>query len=275
MAVTRAANAVRSTLELRLDEGLIASFRSPRFARGAPLSDRVGLKMPFEVSTSATEGLAAVLQRLYRNRFSDAELATMRKVWGVLVRDFFQSRIRRESTVLDIGAGPCLFINELQARRRIALDANPDVRDYAAVGVEAIVVSDLSLEEIVDGSIDYVFLSNFLEHLPDYFAVLDLLTRIHRKLRGGGSLLVLQPNYRLAASRYFDFIDHSMILTEASLQEALTAVGFEIKELKLRFLPFTSKSRLPQWPWLVAAYLRLPPVQWLFGRQTFVAAARV
>jgi SAM-dependent methyltransferase len=229
--------------------------------------------MPSEVSTSATESLAAVLQRLYRNRFSDAELVTMRKVWGVLVRDFFQSRIRRESTVLDIGAGPCLFINELQARRRIALDANPDVRLHAAAGVEALVTSDLLLEEIGDETIDYVFVSNFLEHLPDYLSVLDLLDRIRRKLVPGGVLLILQPNYRLASAHYFDFVDHSMILTEASLQEALTAVGFQIKELKTRFLPFTSKSRMPQWPWLVAAYLRLPPAQWLFGKQTFVAAA--
>lgn len=162
----------------------------------------------------------------------------MRAVWGVLVRDFFQKRIREDSTVLDIGAGPCLFINQIQARRRIALDANSDVRGQAGQGVEALVTEDLSLREIGDETIDYVFLSNFLEHLPDYLAVLDLLTRIHRKLKHGGSLLVLRPNYRLAASRYFDFIDHSMILTEASLLEALTAVGFQIKELKTRFLSF-------------------------------------
>lgn len=199
----------------------------------------------------------------------------MRKVWGVLVRDFFQSRIRRDSTVLDIGAGPCLFINEIQARRRIALDANPDVREYAGEGVESLVTNDLSLDEIADGSVDYVFLSNFLEHLPDYLSVLDLLARIHRKLTSGGILLILQPNYRLTPRRYFDFVDHSMILTETSLREALEAAGFEIRELKLRFLPFTSKSRMPQWPWLVATYLRFPPAQWLLGKQTFVAAARV
>lgn len=229
--------------------------------------------MQHEVSTSSMQSLAAVLQRLYRNRFSDAELARMRKVWSVLVRDFFQRRIKRESTVLDIGAGPCLFINELQARRRIALDANPDVRLHAAAGVEPLVTSNLLLEEIGDGTIDYVFVSNFLEHLPDYLSVLDLLDRIRRKLVPGGVLLVLQPNYRLASAHYFDFVDHTMILTEASLQEALTAVGFQIKELRTRFLPFTSKSRMPQWPWLVAAYLRFPPAQWLLGKQTFVAAA--
>lgn len=224
---------------------------------------------------ASSAGLAVILQRLYRSRFSADDLERMRKVWSVLVRDFFQKRIRRDSSVLDIGAGHCLFINEVQARRRVALDANPDLPLHAGPGVEAIVASDLLLDEVDDGSIDYVFLSNFLEHLPDYLSVLDLLARVHRKLVTGGVLLILQPNYRLTHARYFDFIDHSMILTDTGLQEALSAVGFEIRELKVRFLPFTSKSRIPQWPWLVTAFLRFPPAQWLFGQQTFVAAAKV
>jgi 2-polyprenyl-3-methyl-5-hydroxy-6-metoxy-1,4-benzoquinol methylase len=227
------------------------------------------------ISIGEDNHLADVLQRLYRNLFSAAELAAMRKVWRVLVRDFFQKHIRPDSTVLDVGAGPCLFINEVRARRRIAFDANPDLRDHADPEVETVLAKDLSLDEFPDGTVDHVFLSNFLEHLPDYRTILDLLARIHRKLGAGGSILILQPNFRLTPSHYFDFIDHSMILTETSLQEALIAAGFEIREMKVRFLPFTSKSRIPQWPWLVALYLRLPPAQWIFGKQTFAAAIKV
>jgi Methyltransferase domain len=218
--------------------------------------------------------LAAVLQRLYRTRFSAAEIAAMQKVWRVLVRDFFQKRIRPDSTVLDVGAGPCLFINEVRARRRIALDANPDLAIHAGPGVETVVSANLSLDEIPDGTVDHVFLSNFLEHLPDYRSVLDLLARVHGKLTGKGTVLVLQPNFRLAPSHYFDFIDHSMILTDVSLREALDAAGFGIREMKTRFLPLTSKSRIPKAPWLVSLYLRLPPAQWLLGKQTFVVAAK-
>ena len=220
------------------------------------------------------ERLAGVLQRLYRTRFSAAEIATMHRVWRVLVRDFFQKRIRPDSTVLDVGAGPCLLINEVRARRRIALDANPDLAIHAGPGVETVVSADLSLDEIPDESVDHVFLSNFLEHLPNYRTILDLLARVRRKLSPEGTVLVLQPNFRLAPAHYFDFIDHSMILTEVSLREALVAAGFEIQEMKVRFLPLTSKSRIPKWPWLVALYVRLPPAQWLFGKQTFVVAAK-
>jgi SAM-dependent methyltransferase len=173
-----------------------------------------------------------------------------------------------------VGAGHCHFINAVRAARRIALDANPDLRRYVAPGVEALVSSDLSLGALPDGAIGHVFLSNLLEHLPDYRAALSLLSSVHRKLEPGGSVLILQPNFRLVPRRYFDFLDHQLILTDRSLVEALNVVGFEVGELRVRFLPLTSKSHLPRHPWLVAAYLRLRPLQWLLGGQTFAVGVK-
>jgi len=86
--------------------------------------------------------------------------------------------------------------------------------------------------------------------------------------------MILQPNFRLAAKRYFDFLDRRVILTDKSLVEALEVVGFEIRELRTRGLPFTSKSALPKWEWAVSLYLRLRPAQWLLGKQTYVGAVR-
>ena len=39
-----------------------------------------------------------------------------------------------------------------------------------------------------------------------------------------------------------------------------------------RFLPYTTKSRLPQSAWLVRAYLRFPPAWRLLGGQTLLVA---
>ena len=86
--------------------------------------------------------------------------------------------------------------------------------------------------------------------------------------------MVLQPNFRLEPRRYFDFLDHQVVLTDSSLVEALETAGFRIAELRVRFLPFTSKSRVPKWEWAVRLYLRLPPVQWLLGKQTFARGVR-
>ena len=221
-----------------------------------------------------SEDIGPILERLYRRRFSETDRAEMEVVWRVLVRDFFQARIDPASAVLDVGAGTCVFINHVRAARRIALDANPELPRLAAPGVETIVTDDLSLRQLEPGSIGCAFVSNFLEHLDDHLAVLRLLAAVRRVLRPGGSLLVLQPNFRLEPLRYFDFLDHRVILTDQSLREALEVSGFRVDELRARFLPFTSKSRLPKWAWAVRLYLRLPPAQWLLGRQTFAHAVK-
>jgi hypothetical protein len=41
-----------------------------------------------------------------------------------------------------------------------------------------------------------------------------------------------------------------------------------------RFLPYTTKSRLPQAPWLVSLYLRFPLVWRILGKQTLVVASK-
>lgn len=223
---------------------------------------------------NVTDDLRPILERLYQRRYSADDLHRMRGVWTVLVQDFFQRRIDPASSILDVGAGACLFINEVRAARRVALDANPELTRYAAPGVETLVTDDLTFAEIADDSLGHVFLSNFLEHLSDHRAVIRVLSAVHRKLKPGGSVLILQPNFRLDPARYFDTLDHSVILTDASLVEAVEVVGFRIVELRRRFLPFTSKSRLPKWKWLVKIYLRLRPVQWFVGKQTYVRAVK-
>lgn len=215
-----------------------------------------------------------VLAELYRRRFPPAELEAMRAVWRVLVREFFGPRIPQQGTVVDVGAGPCLFINEVKAARRIAVDANPTLAEAAAPGVEVVVDGDVDIPSIPDGTADTVFMSNFLEHLASPAEVLGVLSAARRILRPGGEILVLQPNFRLCPTRYFDFVDHTVVLTDRSLVEGLEATGFTVRELRVRFLPFTSKSRIPKWPWAVSIYLRVRPLQWLLGGQTFVRARR-
>jgi len=226
------------------------------------------------VTPSRPKDFGEVLQLIYRQLYSEEELEELRRVWVVLVRDFFQKRIKNPGTVVDVGAGPCHFINEVRATRRIAIDANPDTLRRAAPGVEVMCAMGSSLADLPDESVDHIFMSNFLEHLPSYKEVLEILATAYMKLRPGGSLLILQPNYRLEPVRYFDPIDHTVVLTDRNLVLALKALSFRIDELRVRFLPFTTKSRLPQSPLLVAIYLRLRPVQWLMGGQTFINARR-
>jgi len=86
--------------------------------------------------------------------------------------------------------------------------------------------------------------------------------------------LVLQPNIRYAFKVYWDFFDHNLPLSHASMLEALALCGFETETVRPRFLPYSTKSALPSWPILVRLYLRCPALHRLLGKQMFIVAVR-
>ena len=119
-----------------------------------------------------------------------------------------------------------------------------------------------------------IFMSNYLEHLYSRDVVVEQLRVAARLLLPGGHLIVLQPNVRLVGQRYWDFIDHHVALTERSLEEAAELADLRTVKLIPRFLPYSTKGRLPSHPLLVRAYLRFPPAWWLLGKQTLYVGTR-
>ncbi|QQV76934.1 class I SAM-dependent methyltransferase [Sphingomonas aliaeris] len=190
-------------------------------------------------------------------------------VWSALWRYFFRNRIAANACVLDLGAGYGDFINTVVARRRIAVDTWPGLVQQVDAGVEAIVGPVDDLGAIGDGAVDYAFASNLFEHLPqDVFVA--ALAEIRRTLAPGGTLTILQPNYRYAYREYFDDYTHVAVYSHVSLADLLRAHGWNILEVRPRFLPLTVKSRLPTWPVLIAAYLWSPIKP--MGKQMLVVA---
>ncbi len=212
---------------------------------------------------------------LYRHRFDDRDRAAKDAVWKVLCEAFFSKYVRASDTVLDVGAGYCEFINHVSAARRIAVDANPELARFARLGVEARCTSAERLDFLSDASVDVAFTSNFLEHLPDKGALLALVREIARVLKPGGHLLIMGPNVKYVPGSYWDYFDHHIALTEKSVGELLHLCGFSVTETVPRFMPYTVKSRLPKWPWLVRLYLRVgKPAFMLFGKQFFVVGQK-
>jgi hypothetical protein len=89
-------------------------------------------------------------------------------------------------------------------------------------------------------------------------------------LKPGGHVLILGPNFRYCYREYYDYFDHHLALTEKAIVEALHLAGFVVEKAIPRTLPFTFRSRLPSWPWLVWVYVRCPWLWRLFGAQFFV-----
>ncbi len=219
--------------------------------------------------------MAMEAEELYSQRFADVNQEKRAAMWEVLCRVVLQRYVQPTDTVVDLGAGFCEFINAIRCAHRVAIDANPAARKHAAEGVNLIAGDVYAvLSNVADATVNLVFCSNFFEHLRDKQAVLTLLGEVHRVLVPEGRLIVIQPNIRYAYKEYWDFFDHHVPLSHGSFSEALHLSGYRIEFLKPRFLPYTTKSRLPQAAWLLRVYLALPPAQWLFGKQMLVVARK-
>lgn len=215
------------------------------------------------------------LKELYARRFGPKERAQKNALWKVLCQSFLQRYVSESDVVVDLGAGYCEFINNIRCGRKIAVDLNEETRQCAADDVAVLLEPADALSSIEDSTVDIVFASNMFEHLPDKEVLRAVLAAIHRVLRHGGRLLVLQPNIRYAYKDYWDYFDHYLPLSHLSLSEVLMLKGFTIEEVRPRFLPYTVKSRLPKSGFLLKIYLRLPPLHLLMGKQMFLVAAKV
>jgi SAM-dependent methyltransferase len=178
-------------------------------------------------------------------------------VWRSLWRFYFCNLISPNDCVLDLGCGYGDFINNVIARRRIAIDSWGGFVKYVDPDVERIVGSVTDLDFIEEGVVDFAFASNLFEHLSrDAFAC--VLDRLRVKLAGNGTLNILQPNYRYAYKEYFDDYTHVSVYSHISIADFLKTNGFDVLEIRARFLPLTIKSRLPISSWLIKAYLASP-----------------
>jgi SAM-dependent methyltransferase len=216
----------------------------------------------------------SVLEAQYRRRFA-AQQASREAVWRVLVDAWFSRYVDGAEAVLDLGCGWGAFINRVDVPRRYGLDLNVDAARHVDEGVVLFHQSAADPWPVADRSLDLVFTSNFLEHLPGRDAIMAALGEAFRCLRPGARIVCLGPDIRYAKGDYWNFFDHIVPLTARSLTEALELAGFHADDVIDRFLPFTmADRRRPPPSWVIRAYLRLRPAWRLLGRQFLVVAAK-
>lgn len=216
------------------------------------------------------------LEMLYKTRFSEPEEKRKNLLWVEICR-FIKKKLGKDyDIVVDVAAGYCDFINNFATNgKKIAVDINPDMKRFAAEDVEPI-VSDIGClgDYFSAGCNALFFMSNFLEHITKS-QIEELFKTLYDILGEGGNICVLTPNIRYVGNKYWDFFDHITPITEKALIERAESLGFQTELCVKRFLPFTTKSALPQAPWIVRLYLKLMPLSGLFfGEQSLLVFAK-
>jgi 2-polyprenyl-3-methyl-5-hydroxy-6-metoxy-1,4-benzoquinol methylase len=174
-------------------------------------------------------------------------------VWKAIC-EYLQRFVAPSSTVMDVGAGYCDFINQIQARTKYAVDSNPETARWCAPGVQFIHATPIEALDLPGQSVDVIMTSNLLEHLtPAQCSV--LFDRFDDLLAPAGKLIVIQPNYHYCYRRYWDDFTHVRAFSDVSLRDFLHSRGYRILALEKRFLPFSFKSRLPKSYWMAKLYL--------------------
>jgi SAM-dependent methyltransferase len=222
---------------------------------------------------NAGRTLEQTLQEEYRARFQ-AGAAYRMKVWKILCESYFSQLVPRSSRLLDVGCGWGEFINQIDVAEKLAMDLNPDAKAHLASDVRFLHQDCSKQWPLETGSLDVVFSSNFLEHLPDKAHIEATLAEAHRTLKPGGQIILLGPNIRFLPGTYWDFWDHHVAISDRSIAEMLALTGFKVVTQVDKFLPYTmSGGREP--PLLfVQAYLRAPLLWRLFGKQFLVVGKR-
>lgn len=216
------------------------------------------------------------VKKLYDKRFTTYERIKKQELWKILCHDFLQQFVGKSDLVIDIGAGHCEFINNICCGQKVAIDSNSSIKKYADKDVKLIINSVKKIRGLFgDNTLDVIFMSNFLEHLDSKEDVFRILNESYSVLKKGGKLLIMQPDIGLVGQEYWDFFDHKVPITCASLIEVLNVLNFKIKFLRYPFLPYSTKVKhLPLYPPLLRVYLKLRFLHFLFGKQFFVCAEK-
>jgi ubiquinone/menaquinone biosynthesis C-methylase UbiE len=182
--------------------------------------------------------------------------------------------MERPQRVLDPAAGRGEFIESVPAKETWAVDqvSHPEARHKPDTKVITASIMEIDLPE---AHFDGIFVSNFLEHLPDQQSIAAFMQQMHRVAGEGGRIAVMGPNFRHCPDRYWDCADHYVALTHISVCEHLYAAGFEPDRVISRYLPYSFRGSLPASPTLVRLYLKYPLAWKVLGKQFLVIGRKL
>jgi SAM-dependent methyltransferase len=210
-------------------------------------------------------------ERMYAWRFHDVDQGRRQAVWREIAR-YVHRVMGAPARMLDPAAGRGEFITAVPAVERWGVDrVGQGVPESSGTKM---IITDIMAADIPTDYFDGVFVSNFLEHLPDQNTVAAVLGKLYTAMAPGGRIAIIGPNFRYCTREYFDCADHTVILSHIAVTEHLYAAGFDVDAVSPRFLPYSFRGLLPPSPVLTRLYLRAPALWRLLGKQFLVLARK-
>lgn len=217
---------------------------------------------------------AAAIQSLYQTRFASSE-AYRNKIWRILCRSFFSKYISKTAEIIDLGSGWGEFINNIEVKKKYAMDLNHASKAHLSPDVVFIHQDCSATWPFESDTFDVVFTSNFIEHLFDKPSIERSVAEAYRCLKNNGLLICMGPNIKYVRESYWDFWDHHIPLTEVSCSELLRSANFIIERKTAKFLPYSMSKGFQPPIALVKIYLRTPIIWKLFGKQFLVIGKKI
>ena len=142
--------------------------------------------------------------------------------------DLVLSNVQPKDRIVDFGAGAGTFAMPLRAAGHdvICIEADSTLVDH--LSGHGLTVHD-DLDRLEDGSVDYLYSLNVLEHIADDAATVALW---HRKLRPGGRLLVYVPAFEMLFSSMDRKVGHHRRYRLGALRAMLVSAGFRITKAR-------------------------------------------
>ncbi len=210
--------------------------------------------------------------RIYEYRYKGVDRNKKLSTWKIIA-EFIHEKLGKPSSMIDPAAGDCEFINQVPAKERWAVDMGEHTKRAAQSDVKVVIGNNLDVTLPLN-YFEGVYVSNFLEHLHSQEDVATFLERMFAILKPGGKIAIMGPNFKYCAANYFDFADHTVILTELGVAEHLYGAGFEVKEVHDRFLPLSFRGKIPVTDFLVKMYFQMPFAWRFMGKQFLLVAQK-
>ena len=141
---------------------------------------------------------------------------------------FVARKMQPGDHVLDFGAGIGSFSRPLADKAAVLTCLEPDDRLNTRLERDGFTVAR-DAAEIIDGSVDYAFTLNVLEHIEDDEAA---MRELHRMIRPGGRLAVYVPAFDFLYSNMDRNVGHWRRYGREELVSKLELAGFDVTRVR-------------------------------------------